>query len=61
MDFFTASGIYERAITEAASQRFKGEPGAEQTLRSFWTGYLDAAVSSCLNFIVDLYSYSRSN
>lgn len=46
IDFFTASGIYERAITEAASRRFKGESGAEETLRSFWTGYLDAAVGS---------------
>lgn len=45
-DFFTASGIYERAITEAALRRFKGEPGAEETLRSFWTGYLDAAASA---------------
>ncbi|KAF9454778.1 hypothetical protein P691DRAFT_716623 [Macrolepiota fuliginosa MF-IS2] len=50
IDIFTAGGIYERAITDAASERFKGVPGAEEALRSFWIGYLDAARSGEADF-----------
>ncbi|KZV73245.1 hypothetical protein PENSPDRAFT_627695 [Peniophora sp. CONT] len=41
-DFVILSGIYERAIAEAAKRRFAGEYGAEEALRAFWTGYGDA-------------------
>ncbi|KAF9077529.1 hypothetical protein BDP27DRAFT_1311204 [Rhodocollybia butyracea] len=41
-DLTVTSGVYERAISEAAKRRFSGEYGAEQTLRSFWVGYGDA-------------------
>ncbi|TFY81135.1 hypothetical protein EWM64_g2871 [Hericium alpestre] len=36
------SGIYERAVAEAAKRRFAGEAGAEDALASFWLGYADA-------------------
>ena len=38
-------GIYERAIAEAAKRRFNDEPGAEETLRIFWSGYGDVLVN----------------
>ncbi|VDB84644.1 unnamed protein product [Peniophora sp. CBMAI 1063] len=41
-DFIILSGIYERAISEAAKRRFAGEYGAEEALRTFWAGYADA-------------------
>ncbi|KAJ6509029.1 hypothetical protein C8R45DRAFT_463110 [Mycena sanguinolenta] len=34
--------LYERAIAEAAKQRFSGGQGAEEALRAFWTGYCDS-------------------
>ncbi|KAF8180447.1 hypothetical protein K438DRAFT_2021342 [Mycena galopus ATCC 62051] len=37
------STLYERAIADAARQRFSGEQGAEETLRTFWAGYCDTA------------------
>ncbi|KAF8208710.1 hypothetical protein K438DRAFT_1812755 [Mycena galopus ATCC 62051] len=37
------STLYERAIADAARQRFSGEQGAEETLRAFWAGYCDTA------------------
>lgn len=37
-------GVYERAIAEAAKRRFDGEIGAEEFLRLFWNGYLNALV-----------------
>ncbi|KAI6014828.1 hypothetical protein BKA83DRAFT_4345131 [Pisolithus microcarpus] len=40
-DVFVLTGVYERAIAEAAKRRFSGELGAEEVLRSFWIGYLD--------------------
>ncbi|KAF9220989.1 hypothetical protein BS17DRAFT_786300 [Gyrodon lividus] len=40
-DVFVITGLYERAIAEAAKHRFAGEHGAEQALRMFWVGYLD--------------------
>ncbi|KAH7885374.1 hypothetical protein F5I97DRAFT_1378091 [Phlebopus sp. FC_14] len=40
-DVFVLTGLYERAIADAAERRFVGEDGAEQALRVFWTGYLD--------------------
>jgi hypothetical protein len=39
------STLYERAIADAAKRRFSAEPGAEETLRAFWAGYCDTAVS----------------
>lgn len=39
------SGLYERAITEADRRRWEGEAGAEEALRSFWSGYLNILVS----------------
>jgi squamous cell carcinoma antigen recognized by T-cells 3 len=44
-DLSMMSGVYERAIAEAARRRFNEESGAEEALRSFWTGYIDALVS----------------
>ncbi|KAF5389233.1 hypothetical protein D9757_003432 [Collybiopsis confluens] len=41
-DLMTTSAVYERALHEAAKRRFLGEYGAEEALRSFWTGYSDA-------------------
>lgn len=46
-DLFVMSGVYERAIAEAAKRRFAGEIGAEEALRSFWVGYCDALVCLC--------------
>jgi hypothetical protein len=43
-DIFVAGGLYERAIAEAAKRRFAAEPGAEEMLRAFWIGYIDALV-----------------
>ncbi|KAJ3565020.1 hypothetical protein NP233_g7910 [Leucocoprinus birnbaumii] len=60
IDFFTASGIYERAITFAASRRFKGDQGAEEALRSFWTGYMDAATSAEEGLDVELQIVQRA-
>lgn len=40
-DLFVMSGVYERAIAEAAKRRFEGGAGAEETLRMFWMGYCD--------------------
>lgn len=44
-DLFVTRGIYERAIAEAAKWRFNGEPGAEETLRIYWSGYGDVLVN----------------
>jgi hypothetical protein len=41
---FVIKTLYERAISEAAKRRFKGEVGSEEFLRSFWIGYCDALV-----------------
>ncbi|KAI0036479.1 hypothetical protein K488DRAFT_41187 [Vararia minispora EC-137] len=41
-DFIFLAGVYERAIAEAAKRRFKGEVSAEEALRAFWLGYIDA-------------------
>lgn len=43
-DLFVTRGIYERAIAEAAKCRFNDEPGAEETLRIYWSGYVDVLV-----------------
>ncbi|KAI0632486.1 RNA-binding protein Prp24 [Trametes polyzona] len=40
-DLFVLKTLYERAIAEADKRRFNGESGAEEALRSFWTGYVD--------------------
>ncbi|KAI0712607.1 RNA-binding protein Prp24 [Earliella scabrosa] len=40
-DMFVLKALYERAITEADKRRFAGEAGAEEALRSFWTGFVD--------------------
>ncbi|KAF9242560.1 hypothetical protein BU15DRAFT_86759 [Melanogaster broomeanus] len=40
-DVFVITGLYERAIAEAAKRHFGGEDGAERVLRMFWVGYLD--------------------
>ena len=44
-DLFVTRGIYERAIAEAAKWRFNDEPGAEETLRIYWSGYGDVLVN----------------
>ena len=44
-DLFVTRGIYERAIAEVAKWRFNGEPGAEETLRIYWSGYGDVLVN----------------
>ena len=44
-DLFVTRGIYERAIAEAAKRRFNDEPGAEETLRIYWSGYGDVLVN----------------
>ena len=44
-DLFVTRGIYERAIAEAAKWRFNDEPGAEETLRIYWSGYVDVLVN----------------
>ncbi|KAI0056538.1 hypothetical protein BV25DRAFT_1893853 [Artomyces pyxidatus] len=41
-DLSVVSGVYERAIAEAAKRRFVGEEGSEEMLRSFWDSYIDA-------------------
>ena len=43
-DMFVLPTLYERAIAEADKRRWAGEPGAEESLRAFWTGYLDLMV-----------------
>ena len=40
------SGICERAIADAAKQRFAGVADAEPALVTFWIGYIDTAVSN---------------
>ncbi|CAL1712564.1 unnamed protein product [Somion occarium] len=40
-DLFILTTLYERAVAEADKRRWKGEPGAEEALRTFWIGYLD--------------------
>ncbi|CCM02468.1 uncharacterized protein FIBRA_04567 [Fibroporia radiculosa] len=40
-DLFVVQALYERAIAEADSRRWNGQAGAEETLRSFWAGYID--------------------
>jgi hypothetical protein len=57
-DFIFLSGIYERAIAEAAKRRFAREAGAEEALRTFWLGYIDALV--CLTEYA-FYVYSRKH
>lgn len=44
-DVLVMSAVYERAIAEAAKRRFASEVGAEEALRVFWVGYIDAMVS----------------
>lgn len=41
-DLFVMAGVYERAIAEAAKQRFDGVAHAEEALAAFWVGYCDA-------------------
>ncbi|KAJ3814647.1 hypothetical protein F5876DRAFT_86271 [Lentinula aff. lateritia] len=41
-DLVITSAVYERAISEAAKRKFRGEPGSEEALRAFWVGYSDA-------------------
>lgn len=43
-DVFVMSGVYERAIAEAAKVRFEqgSEGRGEEMLRVFWSGYCDA-------------------
>jgi hypothetical protein len=43
-DLFVTRGVYERAIAEAAKQRFDGQANAEDILHVFWAGYCDALV-----------------
>jgi hypothetical protein len=43
-DLFVTRGIYERAIAEAAKQRFNGQSNVEDILRIFWAGYCDSLV-----------------
>ncbi|KAL4250529.1 hypothetical protein ABKN59_002266 [Abortiporus biennis] len=40
-DLSVLTAMYERAIAETDKRRFAGEPNAEETLRSFWIGYVD--------------------
>ncbi|KIY44769.1 hypothetical protein FISHEDRAFT_50684 [Fistulina hepatica ATCC 64428] len=42
LDRLVLVGIHERAIAEAARRLFEGQPGAEEALRSFWTGLCDS-------------------
>lgn len=56
-DSFVTRGIYERAIAEAAKRRFNNEPGAEEALRIFWSGYSDALVkhsSTLISHCIDV-------
>lgn len=48
VDVDLLSGLYERAIGEAARRRFNGEVGAETMLAVFFGGYCDALVSETL-------------
>lgn len=48
-DMLIVTGLYERAIAEAAKRRFGGEQGAEEALRAFWGGYCDVLV--CISII----------
>jgi hypothetical protein len=63
-DLLVMGAVYERAIAEAAKRRFDGEPGAEETLRAFWTGYCDTLVCAhlrlCLLQPIFLLAYHRS-
>jgi len=43
-DVFIVRGLFERSISEAAKRRVTGEGNAEQTLRTFWLGYIDFLV-----------------
>ncbi|XP_006462676.1 hypothetical protein AGABI2DRAFT_186557 [Agaricus bisporus var. bisporus H97] len=60
IDPFTASGIYERAIADAATKQFRGEFGASEALSSFWTGYLDAMRSGEAGFVEELRIVQRA-
>lgn len=53
-DLTVLSGIYERAIAEAAKRRFAGDAAAELALAQFWCGYLDNVVSLILTERKDL-------
>ncbi|EIN12540.1 hypothetical protein PUNSTDRAFT_81810 [Punctularia strigosozonata HHB-11173 SS5] len=46
LDLLVASGVFERAIAEAAKRRFHGEAEGEPALRAFWAQYLDTLRSS---------------
>ncbi|KAG2010078.1 RNA-binding protein Prp24 [Coprinopsis cinerea AmutBmut pab1-1] len=59
-DLLSTRGIYERAITEAASRRHKGEQGSEQALRAFWAGYLDAMRIQDVGIDVEQVLYTRA-
>lgn len=45
VDEFILTGLFERAIAEAARRRWSGDTAAEEALRTFWIGYLDAQAS----------------
>jgi hypothetical protein len=51
-DIFVTRGIYERAIAEAAKQRFNGQANVEDILRIFWAGYYDSLVSPLTSLFV---------
>jgi hypothetical protein len=55
-DLFVTRGIYERAIAEAAKWRFNDEPGAEETLRVYWSGYVDVLVNY---FVIPSFRYTN--
>ncbi|KAJ3513576.1 hypothetical protein NLJ89_g2871 [Agrocybe chaxingu] len=59
-DIFVTRGVYERAIAEADKRRFKGEAGAEEALRLFWTGYCDALRILEVGIDVELETYRRA-
>ncbi|KAK7690329.1 hypothetical protein QCA50_006986 [Cerrena zonata] len=40
-ELFILATLFERAIAEADKRRWKGESGAEESLRAFWIKYLD--------------------
>lgn len=50
-DLFVLKTLYERAVAEADRRRWAGEAGAEEALRSFWTGYVDILVCHFLYFV----------
>ena len=54
-DLFVMRGI---SIAEAAKQRFDGEPGAEETLRIYWSGYAIFFFSKPFRY-AELSLYSR--